>query len=166
LIPNNEQLKNLTPLEEVITIGYPGDFWDKENNLPIFHSAKTASAPYISFSGRTEFAIDTTEWFGASGSPVLIYNPSGWVDLRKHINNITEQRLLLIGVVYAVGLYNINGSTEIIPVPTSMQGVSHTQIPINSSICVDASRILDFEPILATRGYPVPPNYTMRAEQR
>ncbi|MGD1037038.1 MAG: hypothetical protein ABR878_07535 [Roseiarcus sp.] len=164
LIPDNAGVNSLTPLEDVITIGYPANFWDQTNNLPIFHRASTATAPYIEFQGRKEFVIDTTEWFGASGSPVLIYNPSGWVDLRKHVNNIGQSRIFLIGIVYAVAYYNIDGTTTIAPIPTSVQVTTQIKVPINASVCIDASRILDFEPILASMGYPVPPGYTMRSK--
>jgi hypothetical protein len=142
MIPTSDQSQSLTPLENVITIGYLGDYWDKVNNLPIFHSAVTASAPYIPFQGRKEFTIDTTEWYGASGSPVFIYNPAGWVDIRCHINNMGEGRLILLGIVYGVGLYNIDGVSEIVPVPTSLQVRSRIALPINVSICIDSQRIL------------------------
>jgi hypothetical protein len=164
LIPNEQTIKSLTPLEDVLTVGYPADFWDRQNNLPIFHRASTATPPYIDFQGRKEFVVDTTEWFGASGSPVLVYNPSGWVDQRKHINNMSQGRILLMGVVYGVANYDLNGTAQVEPVPTSALLATRTKVPINASVCINSSRILEFEPILASMGVQVPQGYNMRAK--
>jgi hypothetical protein len=164
LIPNDEQQKSLTPIEGVLTIGYPGDFWDKTNNIPIFHRAITATPPYIDFMGRKEFLIDTTEWFGSSGSPVFIYSPSGWIDFRKHIAMMGQTRLYLIGIVYGVASYAINGVADIKPAPTTLVPLK-SLVPINASACISSTRILDFEPVLAEKGVKVPEGYVMRAKR-
>lgn len=35
IIPYQEELANLNPLEEIVMIGYPAGLWDSKNNLPI-----------------------------------------------------------------------------------------------------------------------------------
>jgi len=99
LIPTDEQLANLTPVEQVLTVGFPGAIWDDVHNLPIFHRGYTATPPYIPFKGEKEFLIDFTTWPGASGSPVLLFNDQGWID-RPGNTVLGGFRAMLLGVVY------------------------------------------------------------------
>lgn len=78
LIPTAAEFEDLTPVEQVLTVGFPGALWDTVHNLPIFHRGYTASAPYIDFDGRPEFLIDFSTWPGSSGSMVLLFNDQGW----------------------------------------------------------------------------------------
>jgi hypothetical protein len=94
-IPNDQELNSLSPIEEVLTLGYPEGLSDPIHNLPIFHSGHTATPPYLPFlanvvgdpkqraktyTNEKSFLVDFTTWFGTSGSPVFIYNTNGFVD--------------------------------------------------------------------------------------
>jgi hypothetical protein len=162
LIPTDTELKDLTPVEQVLTVGFPGAIWDDVHNLPIFHRGYTASAPYIEFKGKKEFLIDFTTWPGASGSPVLLYNEGGWVDRRGN-TMMGGIRTKLIGVVYGVAEQDVRGNVVIQNGPTSIAAAGQMSVPTNLSACITASRILEFEPLLISKGVTPPPGYKMRA---
>lgn len=162
LIPTGTELRDLTPVEQVLTVGFPGAIWDDVHNLPIFHRGYTASAPYIEFKGNREFLIDFTTWPGASGSPVLLYNEGGWVDRRGN-TMMGGIRTKLIGVVYGVAEQDVQGNVVIQNGPTSIAAAGRMSIPTNLSACIAASRILEFEPLLVSKGVSPPPGYKMRA---
>src|SRR5205807_1432897 len=54
LIPTEEELKELTPLEQILTVGFPGRIWDEVHNLPVFHMGYTATPSYVDFKGNKE----------------------------------------------------------------------------------------------------------------
>lgn len=78
LIPEVSKLEELTPLEEVIMIGYPIGLRDEKHNLPIVRRGSTASHPALDYNGKPEFLIDMACFPGSSGSPVLIYNQGSY----------------------------------------------------------------------------------------
>jgi hypothetical protein len=163
LIPTDEELKSFTPVEQVLTVGYPGQLWDEVHNVPIFHRGYTATAPYIEFKGRKEFLIDFTTWPGASGSPVFIYNEGGWID-RKGNTIMGGIRAKLVGVVYGVALQDVSGNVLIQAGPTSVAAPGRMAVPANLGACIMASRILDFEPLIIRQGFQAPSGYKMRAQ--
>jgi len=165
IIPHAKQWADFTPLEDIVTVGYPGFLWDNVNVLPLFHSGRTASPVYIDFQGRKEFLVDTATWPGASGSPVFIYNQGTVFDPRTR--NVTfGERVYFVGVVYGVGRQEVDGSVVIVNAPT--HAISQTPftsavaIPTNLGACIRSTRILEFEPVMAKLGMPVPAGYVMR----
>lgn len=163
LIPTDAELKELTPVEQILTVGYPGQLWDSVHNLPVFHRGYTSTPPYIDFLGHKEFLIDTATWPGASGSPVLLCNDNGWVD--RHGNTrMGGVRAKLLGVVTQVATYDVGGNLVLQNGPTEVHGSASIQVPTNLGVCIRASRILEFEPLLISKGlYKPPPEYVMRA---
>jgi len=162
LIPTEDQLKDLTPVEQVLTIGFPGAIWDDVHNLPVFHRGYTATAPYIEFKGQKEFLIDFTTWPGASGSPVLLYNEGTWLDRRGH-TIMGGIRAKLLGVVFGVAQQDISGNVIIQAGPTGIAAAGHMSVPTNLGACIMSSQILDFEPLLVSKGVTLPSGYKMRA---
>jgi len=59
------------PGEPLVVIGYPLDFYDQANNLPIVRSAALASAYPVPFMGLPMFITDANLHEGTSGAPVL-----------------------------------------------------------------------------------------------
>lgn len=70
----------------------------------------------------------------------------------------------LLGIVYGVMLNSVSGDISIEPAPTQARAVVNSQVPNNLGVCVKASRILEFEPILVKNGYQIPDGYKMRAD--
>ena len=162
LIPTDEELKGLLPVEQILTVGYPGLLWDDVHNLPVFHRGYTATAPYIDFKGNKEFLIDIATWPGASGSPVLLYNEGAW--LQRNGTPMVGSRAKLIGIVYGVATQGVEGQLAIQNGPTAISIPSQMAVPTNLGACISASRVLDFEPILVSKGFKLPDGYVMRAK--
>lgn len=163
LIPTEDAILTLTPVEELLIVGYPIGIWDTQNNVPVFRRGITATAPYLNFSGKQEFLIDAAIFPGSSGSPVLLFNQGTCVgrDGGTHIGG----RIELLGVNYAVATYTATGEIKIEQTPTEMRPVPKLPIPSNLGVCVKASRILEFEPLLVALGLHPPDGYVIRAEK-
>jgi hypothetical protein len=162
VIPTPGALASLTPVEDILVVGYPDGIWDSENNLPIFRRGVTATAPYINFNGETQFLIDCSVFPGSSGSPVILYNAGSYPGRGGGLT--IGSRFYFLGIVYGVATHTVAGQIILAPAPTDSRPVPMSAIPNNLGICVMASRVLDFEPILASAGlFAPPPNYQMRS---
>lgn len=78
VLPSDDELRDLSALEDILMIGYPNGLWDSVNNMPILRRGVTATHPAIDYEGRAEFVIDAACFPGSSGSPVLLYNSGSW----------------------------------------------------------------------------------------
>ena len=58
---------------------------------------------------------------------------------------------MLIGVLYAGHLHTAVGEIKVVPIPTAAMPLPISQIPNNLGICIQASRIVDFTPVLRSR---------------
>ena len=70
----------LTPIDyqkvalgsEVLFVGYPNDYYDTSNNLPLVRKGTLASLPNVDFRGTGTVVIDAQVFGGSSGSPVFV----------------------------------------------------------------------------------------------
>jgi hypothetical protein len=169
IIPTNHILESLNPLEEVLTVGFPGNFYDTLHNIPLFHSGHTSTPPNMPFatdydegrrhSSRT-FLVDLATMPGSSGSPVFIFNENGYSD-RKGNHFLGGQRLLLIGVVFGVANQEVRGKVKIQSIPNET-GEEVLSIPVNVGACLLADQIFGFEDVLIGRGLTPPDGYQRR----
>ena len=58
---------------DVLFIGYPSDFYDTRNNLPLARKGSLSSIPNVDFKGKGELVIDAEIFGGSSGSPVFTH---------------------------------------------------------------------------------------------
>nr|DAV15193.1 MAG TPA: Trypsin-like peptidase domain [Bacteriophage sp.] len=143
LIPSAEQLKSIEPIEDVVMIGYPDGIWDEQNNRPIVRKGITATHPGIKFNGANEFMLDIACFNGSSGSPAFIYN-QGSYSTRDGL--AIGNRLLFIGIVYAVAQHRVAGEIGFYPMPTvNTRPVPVTDIPNNLALAIQAEALLEFE---------------------
>jgi hypothetical protein len=150
IIASAEALASLDPIEDITMIGYPNGIWDEVNNLPIVRRGITATSASGKHQGKSEFLIDAACFPGSSGSPVFIYNNGSYGGFGG-AGLVVGIRLMLIGVLYAGHLHTAVGEIKVVPIPTAAMPVPISQIPNNLGICIQASRILDFTPVLKTR---------------
>lgn len=146
IIPTAEQLLELTPIEDIIMVGYPNGIWDKKNNFPIIRRGITATHPAVDYNGKKEFLVDAACFPGSSGSPVFLFNPSGYQDRKGNL--VMGTRIMFIGVLYAGPQYTATGELEIVDIPTAQVVRPIFRIPNNLGVVIKSEKVLEFNPIL------------------
>ncbi|EPY4327325.1 S1 family peptidase [Klebsiella variicola] len=141
-------LSSLTPIEEVYMTGYPNGLWDEVNNKPITRKGITASDVKLKWNGKPQFMIDMACFGGSSGSPVYIMNEgtyavSGGIALGN--------RFKFLGVLFAGPILQVDGSVEVIEVPTTTVSVSKTNVMMNLGIVVTSTELLVFRGLLGLK---------------
>ncbi len=145
-IPTQSKLEEIDAIENILMIGYPNGIWDSVNNFPILRSGSTATHPCIDYNGKKEFLIDIACFPGSSGSPVLIYNNSGYTT-KQRSTVLGSPRIIFMGVLYALTQYSTHGEIKIVDVPAFQQPITLSNIPNNIGIVIKSELILDFEKI-------------------
>lgn len=138
----DEELSELSALEDIVMIGYPNGIWDSANNMPVVRRGITATSPRLNYEGRPEFMIDAACFPGSSGSPVVLYN-IGQVVTRKGVQ-IGNNRVKLLGVLYAGPQYTATGELQVVNVPTQQRLVAFSRIPNNLGMVIKATKLRDF----------------------
>ncbi len=147
LIPTNEQLKELTAVEDILMVGYPTGISDRTNNYPIFRKGITATHPANKYEGRDEFMIDAACFPGSSGSPVFLLNIGGYVT--KTGNTVLGiNRFYFLGILYAGPQYTATGEIKTVTIPDRQGTSTQTYIPINLGNVIRSSKLIDFETAL------------------
>ena len=108
ILASQVQLNELSQLEEVVMIGYPIGLSDSKNNFPIFRKGYTATHPAINFEGNSIGLVDMACFPGSSGSPIFVLNEHGYSDKKGNIY-LDTSRVLLLGIQFAVPVYNSSG---------------------------------------------------------
>jgi S1-C subfamily serine protease len=144
-LPQSAQLSQLDAVEDILMVGYPNGIYDTKHNRPVVRRGITATHPAIRYEGRPEFLIDAACFPGSSGSPVVIWNPSGWTD--KDGNTSFSRRFIFLGVLrgghrHTTQLAEIG---DLIPSPSKMA------IPNNLGLVLRSELLLDFIPLLPKR---------------
>lgn len=129
-IPNRNKIDTFDPASKVLVVGYPDGIIDKSHGQPLFRDGITASSPGLKFDGQRLFLIDAAIWGGSSGSPVFLYD----VPNDTLMSPITP---ILIGVVFANGLQNIN-----LPNQQNAPDYEHSA-PNNIGLCLASDAIYD-----------------------
>lgn len=137
-LPKIDDLENLKFAEEVIMIGYPNGISDAFNNLPVFRKGITATHPAINFDGTPHFLIDMTIVPGSSGSPVFLYNSTGY-STKSGDYIFNGERLMFLGINKAVFIADNYGEIKEIQAPTKL--VSHSKIGINLGVIISSLEI-------------------------
>lgn len=121
ILPTQEQTAELDAIEDVTMVGYPSGLWDSVHNYPLIRRGITASHPAVDFDGRPNIVVDLACFPGSSGSPVFIYNQSGYADKNGNVN-IGSSRIMLLGVLFAGPTITSDGSIVIEEAPTGVRG--------------------------------------------
>lgn len=143
-LPTAAEEEHFGTMEPIIMIGYPIGIWDHVNNQPILRRGVTATHPCLDYQGRPEFVIDCACWPGSSGSPIVLYNESGFVDRDGNIN-MSGPRTKLLGVLYAGPQFDAEGRIGVRDIPTGIEPVSTTKVMINLGYAIKASQLRALE---------------------
>lgn len=144
MLPTEQQKQDFDLLEDILMIGYPNGIWDASNNMPIFRRGTTATHPSLNYNGKREFLIDAACFPGSSGSPVFIYNSSGYTT-KSGSFIMGSARVILLGILYAGPQHTATGEIQIVTVPNLQQPVTISRIPNNLGIVIKSDRILELE---------------------
>jgi hypothetical protein len=80
----------LKPMSEVTLIGYPLNFYDCKNFLPVWKSGSIASEPDFDFNGMPCILVDASLFHGMSGSPVFVKSEMGNVPFKVGMGRIDK----------------------------------------------------------------------------
>ncbi|EKT4448023.1 TPA: trypsin-like peptidase domain-containing protein [Stenotrophomonas maltophilia] len=138
IIPSSDQFKALSPISDIVLVGYPTGLWDHTNNRPIFRRGITATTPHVKWQGRDEFLIDAAIFGGSSGSPVFIFNEGSYSSPE---GIVIGSRLLLIGVNRAVYVHNTEGRLVQSPSPSGHSLLPVTGIPNNLGVAISIRQL-------------------------
>lgn len=109
IIPKEAEWEQFDAIENVTMIGCPRGITDEFNNLPIVRRGITASSLAKRYNGKNEFLVDMACFPGSSGSPIFIYDSSGYYDKVNNTNNIGKVRLMLVGILWGGPIIDNNG---------------------------------------------------------
>lgn len=142
LIPDENFMKKfISPIEDVLFIGYPSDIWDTKNGLPIIRKGTTATPYYVDFKGKNNFLIDASVFNGSSGSPVFLYYSGSYSD--KYGRMYAGEMLKFLGVI--ASSYERNQEGEIVNknIPTNYIPVAITSQMIDLGVVFNSKVVLE-----------------------
>lgn len=138
--PTQEQIdKFISPIEEVVFIGYPSGIWDAKNILPVIRKGITATPYYVDFDGQKKFLIDASVFPGSSGSPVFVYYAGGHPD--KEGNLYAGNRVHFLGIIAQVYKRVEQGGIRIVSIPTQQLPIAEIDQMIDLGIVFKAETI-------------------------
>lgn len=135
LIPNEEELRTVDAIEEVLFIGYPSGIWDSKNLMPVVRRGITATPIHIDFQGEKQFLVDAPVFPGSSGSPVFIYNAGTYWDKASKAT-VVGHRCFFVGILSEAFLGAGDVTVDNIP-------VGETRYFVNLGIVFKAQTILE-----------------------
>lgn len=146
MIPSLDDLRQLAPIEDILTVGYPNGMWDAHNNMPISRKGVTATSCAVNYNGQQEFLIDTATFEGSSGSPVFLHKDVVATSERGD-RPVFAKIFHLLGIVHQTNFF-----MEEVPL---MSGEDVTQAKARMPIYLHLGRVqhsqllLDFKPLIA-----------------
>lgn len=90
--------------------------------------------------------IDAACFPGSSGSPIFLYNIGNY--LNKKGTTVIGSRFFFLGILYAGPQYNNKGEVKVVDIPTKMEAISISKIPVNLGYVIKSKKLLDFDEIL------------------
>jgi hypothetical protein len=154
LIPDENAIADLNPIEEVLFAGYPNGIWDEANLLPIVRRGTTATPISVDYNRQPAFLIDASVFPGSSGSPVMICNSGGFSTKRGFS---VGTRVFFLGIVSAV-LYRTETNTlQFASIPTNLVPFIQSREMIDLGLVWKARTVREaIEDFLLKHPQPVP----------
>jgi hypothetical protein len=140
IVPEDDEWEYFDALEEVTMIGCPNGLSDEVNNLPISRRGITATSISKNYNGKPEFMVDMACFPGSSGSPIFLYDRSGYFDRRQNSYLMGAQRIKLVGVLYSGPLISSDGKIVLSHAPrVEISSMMH----LGNAIRASELRVLD-----------------------
>ena len=143
LIPAQQTLEELAPMEDIIMVGYPIGLWDDVNNFPIFRRGVTAFHPALDYQGQPRGVVDIAAFPGSSGSPIVIANDGSYTTpMGLHYKG---GRLLFLGILSCGPMLEADGTIVTIDVPTVKKDITLTNIPIHLGYYIKSKELVELK---------------------
>lgn len=143
-IPDDHQLNNLiTPIEDIIFIGYPDSIWDDVNLLPIVRKGITATPYYIDYENENKFLIDASVFCGSSGSPVFLFYPGGYSDKKGNFHIGGGGLCLFLGIISDGYFIDKEGEVHIREIPTQKKIFSEYDEMLDLGVVIKPQSIVE-----------------------
>ncbi len=146
LIPTQEQLNDLSAIEDVVMIGYPIGLSDQYNHKPVIRKGITATHPKNNYQGKSHILLDMACYPGSSGSPVFIVNQGSYV---IPTGIAMGNRIFLLGILFGGPQYNAQGILTFNNIPSAPKPL--VSIPMNLGVAVKSTKLLEFEQIFTSK---------------
>lgn len=146
IVPTEQEINELTAMEDIVMIGYPNGIWDSYNNQPVFRRGITATHPAKDYEGKPEFMIDAACFPGSSGSPVFLLNLGSYPTRDGQV--LGKSRIKLLGTLHAGPQATVTGDIVVQKIPTQNNYLSITNIPNNLGYVIKSSVLEDFDKLL------------------
>lgn len=146
IVADTVYFDELLPLEEVTMFGFPNGIWDSANNGAIARRGIIATNPSDDYLGKKQFVVDMACYPGSSGSPIFLTDVGHYSDRTKGIV-VFENRIKLLGILYAGPQHRANGEIVIAPIPTHNVPMSTMLIPNNLGYVIKATELEALERI-------------------
>ena len=144
MIVSPEGLESLTPIEDVVMIGYPNGIMDTANYKPVVRSGITATDLKKDYNGKPEFMIDIACFEGSSGSPVFLRKQG--LEKEQTTDGITlaiKPQYAFLGVLYSGPYYTADGKIVVEDIPTAAVPMAKTKTMINLGYVIKAKKIIE-----------------------
>jgi len=133
-IPDDDDWQYFDAIEDVLMIGCPNGISDEVNNFPIVRSGITASSISRKYNGKNEFLVDMACFPGSSGSPIFIFDKTGYLDRKTMSYNFGVSRLKFVGILYSGPIITNDGRIILSKEPTvEVRSMMHLGNAIRSS---------------------------------
>ena len=142
LVPSDDQLGQLSAVEDILMVGYPNGLWDADNNYPLIRRGITASHPAVDFDvqGVPVTVIDMACFPGSSGSPVILHNEGAYSDKKGNIVH-GRTRTMLLGVLFSGPVMQADGKIVVRNIPTAMEPGVQINLMINLGYIVKSKKL-------------------------
>ena len=144
MIVTPDGLETLTPIEDVIMIGYPNAIMDNENLKPIVRSGITATDLKNNYNGKPEFMIDMACFPGSSGSPVFLRKQG--LAKEKTDEGLTlaiKPSYAFLGILHAGPTISVDGQIVIKDIPTKAVPYAEINTMMNLGYVIRAEKVLE-----------------------
>ena len=139
-----EVIQTLTPIEDIVMVGYPIGLIDEKNNKPVIRKGITATDIRLDYNGEREFVIDAACFHGSSGSPIFLRKMR--LEKEKTENGVSigmQPAYAFLGILYAGPVETVEGEIKIEVIPTSKNIYSESQHTINLGYVIKANVITE-----------------------
>ena len=144
MIVTSGGLNTLTPIEDVIMIGYPNAIMDEVNCKPVVRSGITATDLKNDYNGKPEFMIDIACFPGSSGSPVFLHKQGLAKETgEKGVTLAIMPSYAFLGILYAGPTISVDGRIIVKDIPTTVTPIPEMSTMMNLGYVIKAKKILE-----------------------